>query len=155
MGATFTIFGSAKEKILDGTIDLMAESLKVMLVTSVYVPDLAHEVLADVLTSPDPEVVAIASPSNGYTAGGQELTGKAVSKTTSPPNAFFDAADLVWTDLTATFRYGILYVDGPVGSPAIQSPLIGYILFDDAPADVIVAGVPWTLQWHPSGILKV
>jgi hypothetical protein len=67
----------------------------------------------------------------------------------------FDAADLSWTALTATFRYGILYAEKSVGSPAVVNPLIGYILFDTTPANIVVSGVDWLCQWNASGIFDL
>jgi len=155
MATTFTLYNSFKKYLLDGTIDLDTDTIKVALVTSAYTPLATHDVLADVMASPDPEVVAIASPSNGYTDGGAALSGAAVTHTDSPSTAKFDASDLTWTSLTATFRYGIVYAEKSVGSPAIVNPLIGYILFNDTPADVDVSGVDFTIQWSASGIVTL
>lgn len=151
MASSFTLYGSFRKYTLDGTIDLDTDTIKLMLVTSDYTPDLAHTVLADINASPDPEVVAVASPSNGYTQGGKALTGQAV--TNSNTAGKFDADDLTFTALTATFRYGILYAEKSIGSPAIVNPLIGYILFNTTPADVVVSGVDWLCQWSANGII--
>lgn len=155
MSSALTLFNSFKKYILDGTIDLDADTLKLMLVTSAYAPNAAHDVLADVQASPDPEVVAVASPSNGYVAGGETLANCAVTHTDSPSQAVFDADDVTWTALTATFRYGILYAEKSVGSPAIVNPLIGYITFDDTPADIVISGVDFVTQWSADGILTL
>jgi len=155
MATSFTLYNKSKQYLLDGTIDLDTDTIKVALVTSAYTPLATHDVLADVIASPDPEVVAIASPSNGYTDGGAALSGAAVTFTDSPSAGKFDADDLTWSALTATFRYGIVYAEKSVGSPAIVNPLIGYILFNDTPADISVAGVDFTIQWSASGILTV
>ncbi len=151
MSSEFTLYSSFRKYAMDGTIDLDTDTIKLMLVTSVYTPSVSHAVLAEVNSSPDPEVVAVASPSNGYTTGGKALTGKTVTKTDSPSQGKFDADDLVFTALTATFRYGILYAAKTVGG--IVNPLIGYILFDNTPADIVISGVDWTAQWSSSGII--
>lgn len=155
MATTFTLYNCFKKYLLNGTIDLDTDTIKVALVTSAYTPAVTHDVLADVMASPDPEVVAIASPSNGYTDGGAELAGAAVTHTDSPSVAKFDANDLTWSALTATFRYGIVYASKSVGSPAIVNPLIGYILFDTTPADVTITGIDFTIQWSASGIVTL
>lgn len=153
MASEFTLYPCFRKYIFDGTIDPVNDTIKLLLVTNQYIPDDSHDVLADVLASPSPEVEAIASPSNGYTQGGKALTGNLASNTDSPSAGKFDADDVTWEALTATFRYGILYAEKSVGSPAIVNPLIGYILYDTAPADITVAGVDWINQWSPNGII--
>jgi hypothetical protein len=155
MATTFTLYNSFKKYLLDGTIDLDTDTIKVALVTSAYTPLATHDVLADVMASPDPEVVAIASPSNGYTDGGAALANAAVTFTDSPSAGKFDADDLTWSALTATFRYGIVYASKSVGSPAIVNPLIGYILFDTTPDDITVTGIDFSIQWSASGIITL
>jgi hypothetical protein len=155
MSSSFTFFNKALDYLWDGTIDLDTDAIKIALVTSAYTPNVAHEILAEVLSSPSPELEAVASPSNGYTAGGAALTGKTITQVASPLVSTFDAADLTWTALTGTFRYGIMYADKSVGSPAIVDPLIGYILFDTTPADITVSGIDYTIQWNASGIFTL
>jgi hypothetical protein len=153
MATTLTFYNKFKKYIADGTIDLDTNTIKVALVTSAYTPDPAHDVLADVLASPSPEVVPIASPDNGYDAGGAALTGQAVTHTDSPSQAVFDADNLTWSLLTATFRYGIIYASGTLNG--ILNPLIGYLLFNDAPADISIAGINFTIQWNAGGIITI
>lgn len=153
MATTFTLYNSFLKYAFDGSIDLCSDTIKVALVTSSYTPAVTHDVLAEVLASPSPEVVAIASPSNGYTAGGATLSGGAVTLADSPLLCTFDASDLSWLNLTATFRYGVMYAAKSVGSPAVVNPLIGYILFNDAPADITVVAVDFSIKWSASGIL--
>jgi len=151
MASSFTLYSIFRKYIMDGTLDLDTNTIKLALVTSDYVFDASHAVLADVLSSPSPEVVAVASPDNGYTAGGKELTGCAVTKIDSPSAGKFDANDVTWIALTATFRYGILHAVGTLNG--IVNPLIGCILYDTEPADIVVAGVDWTTRWNASGII--
>jgi len=151
MASEFTLYSSARKYVLDGTIDLDTDTLKLALATSAYTPDVAHAVLADVFSSPSPEVEAVASPDNGYTAGGETLTGQVATKTDTPSAGKFDADNVVWTALSATFRYGILYAEKTVD--AIVDPLIGYILFDATPADIVVSGIDWEARWSANGII--
>ena len=136
-----------------GQEDLHNNAVKLLLVTDSYTPSELHDVLADVLTSPSPEVEAIASPDNGYTQGGEALASKTITITDSPSQAVFDAANVTWAALTATFRYGILYIAATIDG--YVNPLVAYIVFDATPEDIVVSGVDWTVQWSPSGILKL
>lgn len=155
MPSELTLYNSFRKYVMDGTIKLSEDTLKLMLVTSNYEPSATHDVLADVQASPDPEVVSIASPDNGYVSGGAEITGATITSTDSPAQAVFDADDVTWIALTATFRYGILYAEKSVGSPAIVNPLIGYITFDNSPGDVSVSGVDFVVQWNPAGLVVI
>lgn len=155
MASQMTFYADFLKFLADGTIDLDADTIKAILVTSSYTPSHAHSVLADVNASPDPEVVAVASPDNGYTTGGETLTGVTWTNTESPAQAKLDANDIDWTALTATFRYLILYASKSVGSPAIVNPLICYILLDTTPADVVVSGVDYQVKWSANGIFTL
>lgn len=151
MASSFTLYSSFRKYAMDGTIDLDTDEIYLMLVTSAYTFDAAHTVLADVNASPDPEVVAVASPSNGYETGGKILTGQAVTYNASAGK--FDANDVLFSALTATFRRGILYAKKTISSPSIVNPLIGCILYDTTPADIVVSGIDWTNQWNSNGII--
>lgn len=153
MSSSLSFFNSFKKYIMDGTIDLDTDTIKCLLVTDAYTFDAADDVLADILTSPSPEVEAIASPDNGYTQGGEALTGVTLTLTDSPSQVTLDADDVTWSALTATFRAAILYAEKSL-SP-IENPLIAYILLDTTPADIVVSGVDYTIQWSSSGILTL
>ena len=152
MASELIIYPSAIKYMGNGVINLESDTFKLMLLTSAYTPNLAHTILADVQASPDPEVVAVASPDNGYHAGGETLTGVTWTNTVSPAQAMFDALDVLWTLLDATFRYGLIYALKSTGSPAIVNPLLAYILFNTTPADVVVAGVNYEVRYTSSGI---
>jgi hypothetical protein len=153
VSSSFTFYNSFKKYVFDGTVIPGSDTLKVCLVTDAYTFDATHDVLADVLTSPSPEVEAIASPDNGYTQGGETLAGKVVSLTDSPSQSSLDADDVVWAALTATFRYAIIYAEKSV-SP-IENPLIACILLDTTPADIVVSGIDYKLQLSTSGLMTL
>ena len=152
MASSITFYNKFKQYAFDGTIDLKNDTIKVLLVTSAYTFSATHDILADVITSPSPEVAAIASPYNGYTTGGETLSGQAVTFTDSPSQSKFDANDVTWTALTATFRGAVIYASGTLGDDNVVDPLIAYILFDTTPADVVVNGINYTIQWSANGI---
>lgn len=101
----------------------------------------------------DQAFVSVELPNgDGYTVGGEALANLAVTAISGPAGKT-DADDLTWPALTATFRGGLLYIDGEVDG--VNDPLIAYILFDTTPADITVSGVDWTVQWSANGIFKV
>lgn len=92
---------------------------------------------------------------SGYTAGGCDLTGGPDNQLTGYPQrngatTHLRAMPARWTNLTKTFRYGMLYVDGTHDS--IVKPLIAAYLFDNTPADVTVTASNLTLRWHRDGV---
>lgn len=144
MTVTITAYNDGKMKILDGTIDLDTDAIKVSLHTSTYSPDIdGHTFFSDL----DNELGA----SGGYTAGGETLASKTVSADDTNDRGVFDAADLTWNALTpsAAYRYGVVYKDTGVSS---TSPLIAYLDFG---ANQDPAGSDFTIQWHTDGILYI
>ena len=131
-----------------GVINLKTDTIKLALVASTYTPDLdAHTIWGDVSAN---EVAT----GDGYTTGGATLS--SVTLTRSGALITFDAADITWSNLTKTFRYGVLYIVGtktdPEGGADIVNPLYAYVLWDDTPADITVTGTDWTAQWSALGI---
>lgn len=145
MAVSITLYNKLRKYLADGTVDLDSDTIKLALVTSSYTPaPTTDDEWADVSAN---EVAT----GDGYTTGGEALTGLAVTETGGV--ATWDANDVTWTALTKTFRYGVLYVDDTKG--AVTKPLIAYVLFDTTPADVSVAGIDFICQWHADGILTL
>lgn len=95
------IYNNAKELILNGGIDLLNDTLKVMLLGSGYTPSASHSLKSDIVSH---EISGA-----GYTAGGSPLANKAVSR--SGATAKFDADDVEFEALEVSFRYAALYDD--------------------------------------------
>jgi len=137
------IYNSFKGKIMDGSIDLDTDTIKVVLVTSSYSPDIDTHTQYSHITN---QVTG-----TGYTAGGATLANKSVTVDTTNDRAKFDADDTTWTSASVTARGAIIYkyVDNE-GSPADTSPLICY---KDFGADVTSTNADFTIKWHADGIL--
>jgi hypothetical protein len=115
------------------------------LVTSEYTFNAAHTIW-------DPGTDDAADPSHcevangdGYTTNGAALGSLSVTAVR------FDAADVTWAALTKTFRGAVLYHRATYLT--IVNPLIAYILFDSTPADIVIGGGDYTVQWNASGII--
>ncbi len=135
------IFNSFKKKIMDGSIDLDTDTIKVALVTASYTPDQdAHDFFNDVTN----EVSG-----TGYTAGGNALDNKAVTADNTDNEGVFDADDETWGSSTITARGAVIYKD--TGNAA-TSPLICYIDFG---SDKSSSNGNFTLQWNAEGILNL
>jgi hypothetical protein len=135
-------YNSYKTNVLSPTgIDYSANTIKVALVTSAYVPDFDNDEFFSDVTG---EVVG-----TGYIAGGEILTGKTVTQDNTNDLGVFDADDLEWPTSTITARGCVIYKDtGTAGT----SPLIGYI---DFLSNKSSNGGTFSLQWQTAGIVNV
>jgi hypothetical protein len=140
--ASITFYDTATKNILDGTIDLDTNTIKVSLHTSSYTPSVAHDFLNDVSN----EVTG-----SNYTAGGVALASKAVTTVTTN-DAKFDASDVTWSSHASGFstaRYAVIYKSTGTAS---TSNLVGYIDFvsnqDNVNNDL-------TIKWNANGILQL
>lgn len=135
------VYNSAKGKLIDGSIDLNTDTIKIALVTSTYTPDKdAHDFFDDITN----EVVGA-----GYTAGGNTLGTLAVNIDNTNDRAEFDAADTSWALATITARGAILYKSTGVAS---TSPLIAYIDFGENKSS---SGGTFAITFNAEGILQV
>lgn len=135
------IFNSFKQKIMNGSIDLDTDTIKVALVTSSYTPNQdSHDNFDDVTN----EVSG-----TGYSAGGAALSNKAVTADNTDNEGVFDADDVTWGSSTITARGAVIYKD--TGTPS-TSPLIAYIDFG---SDKASSNGNFTIQWAAEGILNL
>lgn len=111
--------------------DIVAATVKLLLVTSTYTPSTnettGHSVLADITNE-------IAN-GNGYTTGGFTLASLVATAITG--GFKFASGNASWTASGGNipaWRYGILYVSGTLWGQT--SPLLGYFLGDSTPADI-------------------
>lgn len=120
--------------------DLLTADVRMALVTSAFTPDI-DESTGDYLWA-DASGSEIAA-GNGYTAGGQALANDVV---TAIANGFkYESDNVIWTASGGNipaWRYAVMYVNGSLWGRT--SPLIGYFIGDDTPADI-----PATLDGNP------
>ena len=138
MATTITAYDHLWKLLTTGGIDLDTDTINVALVTSSYTPSTAHDEWADVSAN---EVAT----GSGYTTGGVALASPVVT------NSNIDYDDVVWTSLTKTFRYAVIYKVGSGGG--LTNPLIAYLLLDTTPADVVSSGSNYTIQWNSTNKL--
>ena len=135
------IYNSFKAKIMDGSVDLDTDTVKVALVTSSYTPDQdAHDFFDDVTN----EVVG-----TGYSAGGASLANKSVTQDNTDNEGVFDADDVTWSSSTITARGAVVYKS--TGTPS-TSALIAYLDFS---TDQISSNGNFVIQWAAEGILNL
>ena len=135
------IFNSYKADLLNSNIDHVADTVKVMLVTSTYTPDQDLHDFKDDVTN---EVTG-----TGYTAGGASLASKTVTQDNTDNEGVFDAADLTWSASTITARGAVMYKSTGVDA---TSPLM---VFFDFVTDQSSSAGDFTLQWGSEGIVNL
>ncbi len=134
-------YGKGGYHLANQDVDWSSATFKLALTTSAYaLSKYVDEFFDDVtneITGPD------------YVAGGYTLTSCTLSYDPATGKTQFLADDVNEATLTpaAAFRYGIVYLD--TGTPS-TSPLVGYINFG---TDQNPAGLPFVLQWLPTGVL--
>ena len=135
------VYNSFKQKIMDGSIDLDTDTIRVALVTSTYTPNIdTHEDYADITN----EVVGTA-----YVAEGAALASKAVTKDTTNDRGMFDAADVTWAASTITARAAIVYKDS--GTAATS----WFICYVDFGSDKVSTAGDFKITWDTAGILYI
>ena len=134
-------YNSFKAALQNADIDLSVDTIKVMLVTSAYVPNVDTHAFRSSVTN---EVTG-----TGYTAGGKALTAKIVTQDNAADSAVFDADPVTWATSTITARGAVLYKD--TGNAATDN-LIAY--FDFGVDESSTSG-DFTITWNAGGILTI
>ena len=120
MAAAGLLYVPFWESLAEARISLLADSIKVSLHTSLYVPSQDnHKFKSDLTTE-------VAS-GGGYTTGGVVLTGKTFVKDPVTNRYIFDCDDPTWASATITAAFAVFYDNTPATDAT--RPLIGYIDF--------------------------
>lgn len=136
-------YNGLKTALITGDINLATDTLKVILVSSAYVPNIDTHVFYSDVTN---ELIT----GGGYTQGGQTLAGVAIVTDLSNDRAALDANDMTWAASTITAARGaIIYKD--TGVPG-TSKLVTYI---DFIVDKSSSGGDFTIAWDATGILRL
>ena len=144
MAITARWYTSGPGKLVSGAVDWDgATEIKFMLLGSGYTPDQdAHSTRADLGAN---EVTG-----TNYPAGGWALAGRTVVTHAGTNETRLDASDVTQESLTASWRYGAVYVAR--GGAASADELLGWVDFGQV-EDVGPATV--TFQWSASGVLTI
>lgn len=125
-----------------GAIDLLADELRVALVTSTYTPDIdANHTYSDLTNE--------VANGNGYTTGGATLGTKTVTIDDTNDKGVFDAANTTWSASSITARAAVIY---KYNATATLATLIAYVDFG---SDQTSASGDFTITWDANGILTL
>lgn len=144
--ATFTMYQPYAENVVGGAAgadaaatDWISDTVKAILTTTA--PTVSHETYS--------QVAGELTTANGYTAGGQALAGKTVSRAAGVATATATAWSWTASGGSLVFQYCILYNDTPT-TPA--DPLIGYL---DCGSQTITTGNTFTITPGANGVFQV
>jgi len=117
-----TVYNRAKGLLLDGTLDLTSDTLKVMLVGTGYTPN-ADDDFAD---TPAASEISVTGYTPGFAGSGRKTLGtKAFVVNDTNDRGEFTAANLTWTGLAAgaTIKWAIVYkhITSDAASPLIAA----------------------------------
>jgi len=145
------VYNTAKKEIFDGTIDLTAADIKVMLIGTAtpYTPDADH----DTVDQASGSELSATNYTGGFAGAGRKaFASPAIAVDKTNDRAEFDATDLTWTSLggaandTVEAAIIIREVTNDAGSR-----LIAYIDLTNTTTD----GSNFTIQWDAEGILQL
>jgi hypothetical protein len=119
-------------------INLLSDTLKLMLATSAYTPNRGTDQYKSAVTN---EV----ANGNGYTTGGTTIGSMAIAAASNVVT--ITGANASWPSSTFTCRYAILYDSTP--STDATRPLVGYVDFG---ADQSPSNGTLSVTWNASGI---
>jgi len=135
------VYNNLKLSLANGAVNLNTDTLKILLVTSSYTPNIdTHISLADITN----EVVG-----TGYTAGGQTLQNKTIALDLVNDRAYLTADNPTWSTATITAAGAIVYKNSGVAN---TSYLITYFDFG---GNRTSTGGDFTVAFDSTGILRI
>lgn len=138
------IYNAAKLALASGQVQYLTDTIKVALVTDVYVPDIDnHLYLSDVQVLAGAEVEGA-----GYTAGGLALTNKAILNDLVNNRTAWDADDLLWSASFIRARGAVIYKDTGLAASSLL------LVYKDFVEDQVTTGTDFTIEWDATGIVR-
>jgi hypothetical protein len=142
------IFNRGKKELLDGTIDLVNDTIKAMLVTSSYTPNADD----DFATAPAAQELSGTGYQAGFAGTGRKTLGtKTFSEDDPNDRGEFLAANLTWTGISAGTAAAVVLYKHLTSDAA--SVLIAYI--DSGGFPKVTNGGDLSINWNAEGILQL
>jgi len=145
-------FNQAKKDVMDGTINLDTDTLKVMLVDSGYTFNPDDDFVSSGAGTPGGEELS----GTGYVAGfgnsGRKTLANTVATADDANNrGELDGDDVVWTAINAGTASAAIILKEVTNDAA--SRLIAYV--DTGGFPFVTNGGDFTIQWNAEGILQI
>jgi hypothetical protein len=114
--ASLNIMGYLPIKLFNKEVDLDTDTIKLMLLSSSATPNVDVHVYIEDLEGDEVS-------GSGYSAGGETVSNISISYISGSNTCKFDADDVVFSAVTISTRYGVLYDED-------SSVIIAYLDFD-------------------------
>lgn len=136
--------------LLNNGIDLLSDTIKVMLVGTSYTPDKDHNFVNSITAATSKEISGTGYTAGFGGAGRKTLSSKTVTQDDTNDVGYFDAADVSWTAIDAgTVGFACIIKEVTADT---DSPLLCVV---DVSPDVATNGGDYTIQWAADGIFKI
>jgi hypothetical protein len=146
------VYNQFKSLEADGTINLLTDTIKVMLVGSTYTAN-ADDSFVNPSIAGGQELNGTGYV-GGYAGSGRKtLASKVVTRDDTNDRAEFSAAPLTWSAINAGTIAAAVIIRERAATGDTMSELIGYINTGGFP--FVTNGGDFTLQWNAEGILQL
>lgn len=144
MAVTVTNYGLLSQSLIEGRINLSADEVWCMLVTSAYTLNQNTHKYKNAVTG---EVIG-----SGYSAGGKKVTVSASSYDSLTKTLKVPAGNLSWPSVTFTGVTGAIVYVKRIGAAENAMPLISHINFGESISRTAQA---FYINWPETGICKL
>jgi len=142
-------YNYAKKKLCDGTVAYLTDTIKVMLVSSAYVPNADHEFVSSITNSPSSELSGTGYVAGFGGAGRKALATKAINVDLVNDRAEFDGGDLTWSSINAgTIAYLVLIEE-------VVSDTASHLICAIDIGTQATNGGDITVTWNAEGIFQL
>ncbi|KKN15253.1 hypothetical protein LCGC14_0987980 [marine sediment metagenome] len=148
--ATF-VYNKGTTEIANGGIDLLTDTLKMMLVTSSYVADRDDDFIEEGVDDANEHEIVVSGYTGGFGGAGRKTLGtKTVTEDDANDRVEFDIANITWTALGvgATIAGAIIVKEI---TNDLASILIAYLDIADTPTN----GGDVTLDINADGVIQI
>lgn len=147
------LYNTAAKEMIDGTIDIDTDTIKVMAVTSSYSADRDDDVVdAGGANDAVDHEISVSGYTGGWGGSGRKtLANPAVTADKTNDRAEFDADDFTWSALGAGATIAALIVIKEGGANDTTSRLIAYLDITDTATN----GGDITIQFNAEGIIQL
>lgn len=145
------VFNLAKGLIANGEIDLLNDTIKVMLVGSTYTANANQDYV-------NPSAYQMELDGTGYAggyggSGRKTLASKTIVEDDTNARAEFNAAPVTWTSINAGTAAAAVIIRERASTGDTMSELIGYV--DTGGFPIVTNGGDFTVTWSVEGILQL